>query len=217
MPAPGGSPGGMGGMSPPGGGEVPEEMAQMMGAMGKSSSGSQNASSQQQQAAAQQVQDLMGGGDAQNMDMAQAQQASKNPPREVGTVAEEMKRGVSDIFQGIKEFFKLNTWLGINSETMDPQEQAHAKQLHSRYQQLDQEQQMVARQMFEEKMKKKQMEEEEALRKQQIEEQQRAQSIEMPSGPQKGPVGPGSGQSKKQNAMQKLKQDRTTLNNVQGE
>jgi hypothetical protein len=39
----------------------------------------------------------------------------------------------------------------------------------------------------------------------------------MPSGPQKGPVGPGGGKSKKQNAMQKLQQSRTSLGNLQGE
>lgn len=232
MPAPGAP---MGGMGFPGG-EVPEEMAQMMGNVSSGSTGISSGGgagiggagkpNAAQMAAAQQAMSQMGGvpgGDGKNMDAAQAaaaaqaQQASQNPPREVGTIADEMKRGVTDLFQGIKEFFKLNTWLGLNAEKMDPQQQAHAKQLHSRYQQLDQEQQMVAKRMYEERMQKKKIEEEEAARKKQMEAEQQAQSFEMPSGPQKGPVGPGSGKSKKQNTMTKLKQDRTTLNNVQGE
>lgn len=231
MPAPG-SPTGMGGMGSPGG-EVPEEIAQMMGGSGggntkgSSSVGGNSSSgkiSPTQMAAAQQAMGKAGrlpGADGKNMDAsqaaatAQAGQANQKPPREVGTIAEEMKRGVSDLFQGFKEFFKLNTWLGLDSENMDPQQQAHAKQLHSRYQQLDQEQQMVARQMYEEKMQRKKIQEEEEARKKQIEAEKKAQTMEMPSGPKKGPVGPSG--SKKQRAMAKLKQDRTTLSTTQGE
>jgi len=213
MPAPG-APQGMGGMAPPGG-EVPEEMAQMMGRSSNSNSSSPSASKPDpsQMAAAQQA---MGGGDSKAMEAAQAAtQTQQAPPREMGTIKEELKRGVSDIFQGFKEFFKLNTWLGLDSQKMDPQQQAQAKQLHSRYQQLDQEQQMVAKKMYEERMQKKKMEEEEAARKKQMEAEQKAQSIEMPSSPQKGAQGPSG--SKKQKAMTKLKQDRTTLSTTQGE
>lgn len=236
MPAPG-APKGMGGMAPPGG-EVPDEIAQMMGGSSNSGSSSGGGSSAgnplasmggnnsggkinpAQMAAAQQAMGQGGlpGADGQNMDAAQAaqaQQASKNPPREMGSIKDELKRGVTDILSGIKEFFNINTWLGIKPENIDPQQEAQAKQLHSRYQQLDQEQQAVARKMYEEKMQKKKMEEEEAARKKQMEADQKAQSFEMPSGPQKGAKGQGG--SKKQKAMTKLKQDRTTLSTTQGE
>lgn len=223
MPAPGGTPG-MSGMGSPGG-EVPDELAQMMGNSSASSGSGTGAGNAGGKPTPAQIQQMMGQGDAPGTEGSLANSAKgqganapkPTPPRPVGTVIEEAKRGFSDIFQGIKEFFSLNTWLGVNPDNLDPQQQQHAQQLHSKYQQLDQEQQMVAKQMYEERMQKKKIAEEEAQRKRQIEADRKAQSIDMPSGPQKGPVGPGSGKSKKQNAMTKLKQDRTTLNNVQGE
>jgi CRISPR/Cas system-associated endonuclease/helicase Cas3 len=136
-------------------------------------------------------------------------------PREVGTFGEEVKRGIGDVWQEVKEFFSINTWLGIDPETMTPEEEAHAKQVHARYQQLDQEQQAVAKQMYQEKMQKKKMQEEEEKRKKQIEAQKKAQSVQMPSGPKKGAA--GGGKSKKGRAMQKLQQDRTTIGTTQGE
>lgn len=230
MPAPGMPPGGMGGMSPPSG-EVSEQLAQMMGGASGTQGGKASSAGGVGGSAAQaaQLQQLMGQGGLPSPDAngvgggPTSGVGGVNPaqkpvePRPVGTIAEEFKTGISDIFQGIKEFFSINKWLGVNPETLDPQQQAHAKQLHSRYQQLDQEQQMVARQLFEEKMQKKKIAQEEEARKKEIEAQQKAQSIEVPSGPKKGAEGPGGGKSKKQNVMTKLKQDRTTLNNTQGE
>lgn len=192
-----GGPAGMGGMKPPGGGEVPEEFSQMMG--GANTQGSQSPAA------------------AQKKMLQQAQQQQAKPQRSVGSVVEEAKRAASDIVSGLKDFFSVNSWLGIDANNLDPEEQMHAKKVHQRYQQLDQEQQMVAKQLFEKRMQEKQMQEEEELRKKQIKEQQKAQSIQMPSGPQKGPVGPGAGKSKKQNAMQQLQQDRTTMGRLQGE
>jgi len=209
MPAPGGAPG-MGGMSPPGG-EISEDLAKMMGSASSTKVASSSGSSGVGSGGSGQ-----GAGNLSPAQMAQASQ-STTPPREVTTVAGELKQGFSDIFEGLKNFFKLNTWLGIDADKLDPQEQAHAKQLHSRYQQLDQEQQAVAKQMYEEKMQKKRLQEEEEQKKKQLEEEQEAQAIEMPSGPQKGPVGPAGGKSKKQSAMQRLKQDRSTLGKLQGE
>ncbi|GIK83466.1 MAG: hypothetical protein BroJett025_00880 [Patescibacteria group bacterium] len=229
MPGPGGAPG-MGGMSPPGG-EISEQLAKMMGSSAKSgpsSGGGSPGSGQMGAAQVAQAQQMLGQsgaipgaleGSAAGKTPGTAGQTATppTPPREVGTIQEEVKRGFSDIFTGIKEFFNINTWLGINPNTLDPQQQAQAKQLHSRYQQLDQEQQAVARQMFEEKMQRKRKQEEEEQRKKQMEAEKQAQSFEMPSSPQKGAVGPGGGKSKKQNVLTKLKQDRTTLNNTQGE
>ncbi len=221
----GGTPG-MGGMNPPSG-EISEHVAKMMGNSQGGSGGIGSASSGG-------VSGLPGGGQLSPAQIAQAQQmmgqsdgipsteggALGSPavqPREVGTIADEAKRGFSDIFKGIKEFFSFNTWLGINPNTLDPAQEAHAKQLHSRYQQLDQEQQMVARKMYEEKMQKKRIQQQEEERKKQMEADQQAQSVVIPSGPKKGAEGPGGGKTKKQNVLTKLKQDRTTLNNTQGE
>lgn len=222
MPVPGGSPG-MSGMGPSGG-EVPEELAQMMGGSSSSAgSGTGAGGGTGGKPTPAQIQQMMNQGDSPaegdsaNSAKGQTTPPRATPPRPVGTFVEEAKRGFSDIFQGIKEFFSLNTWLGVNPDNLDPQQQQHAQQLHSRYQQLDQEQQAVAKQMYEQRMQKKRIAEEEEQRRRQIEADQKAQSVDMPSGPQKGPVGPASGKSKKQNVMTKLKQDRTTLNNVQGE
>jgi hypothetical protein len=180
MPAPG-APKGMGGMSPPGG-EVPDEIAQMMA-----------------------------GGSAGSNSVKSA--ASSSSP--VGTIKDEIKRGAKDVFQEIKDFFTLETWLGIKPAGMDPQQQAKSKQLHSRYQNLDQEQQMVARKMYQEKMQRKQAEDEQAARKKQMEAQRTAQAFETPSGPSKGAK--NQGQSGKQRVATKLQQDRTTLSTTLGE
>ncbi|MBP7842837.1 hypothetical protein KA017_02435 [Candidatus Woesebacteria bacterium] len=232
MPAPGGAPG-MGGMSPPSG-EISEHVAKMMGNSQGGGSGSSGTSgvgstggfpgagqlTPAQIAQAQQMMGQQAGGVPGTEAGANGALPSAGPavqPREVGTIADEAKRGFSDIFKGIKEFFSINTWLGINPNKLDPAQEAHAKQLHSRYQQLDQEQQAVARRMYEEKMQKKRAQQQEEERKKQMEAEQQAQSVVVPSGPKKGAEGPGGGKSKKQNVLTKLKQDRTTLNNTQGE
>ncbi len=223
MPAPG-APGGMGGMKPPGGGESTEDIAKMMGSMGSAQSGSGGGSaggssstpSAQQM---QQAQQMMGQGGqlpgSENMDPSGALGSQAQKPRAVGTIGEEAKRFGSDILKGIKDFFSVQTWLGIEPAKLDPQEQAKAQQIHQRYQQLDQEQQQVAQQMFQEKMQRKQMQEEEEMRRKQREEEQKAQSFDMPSGPQKGAQGQGG--SKKQSATQKLQNDRKKLSTNLGE
>lgn len=137
-------------------------------------------------------------------------------PREVGSISDEAKRGVEDAWLEVKKFFLINTWLGINPENLTPEEQAQAKEFHGRYQHLDQEQQAVARQMYQEQMQKKKIQADEDRRKKEIEAQKNEQSIVMPTGPQRGAEGPG-GKSKKQQVMHKLKQDRTTLSTSQGE
>ena len=126
----------------------------------------------------------------------------------------EARPGVDDLWTEIKQFFSLNTWLGIDPDKMNPEEQAKAKQFHARYQQLNQEQQAVAQQMYQEKIQKKKIQEEEEAQKKEIEVQS-AQSIAMPSSPQKGAQGPGG--SSKQRLMQKMEQDRKTIGTTQGE
>lgn len=158
----------------------------------------------------------------QQMAAAQAQAAQQQAPggapvepREVGTIKDEAKRAVTDIWEQVKNFFSLNTWLGIKPNKLTPEEQAKAKTVHQRYKQLDQEQQQVARQRYEKEMKRRQMIEEEKQRKAQQEAQAKQNSdIAVPSSPKKGPVGPGG--SKKQKAVQKLQNDRKQMSGPSG-
>jgi hypothetical protein len=139
----------------------------------------------------------------------------QSPPRPVGTPLEELRRGVGDIWGEVKKFSSINTWLGIDPENLDPQQKAQAQKIHQNYERLNQEQQAVAKQMYEQELQKKQMQEEEEKQKKMADDQAKAQSFQMPESPQKGPVGPAG--SKKQKAMTQLKQDRTTMNTVAGE
>lgn len=202
---------GMGGAPSPGfGGEaVMDEQksvakSMMGGASGPgASSGSKSSSSQSPS------------GGSQNQGSQAAQTAKpKVEPREVGTIAEEAKLGVSDAWTEVKQFFSINTWLGIEPNEMDPEEKAKAEQFHAKYQQLDQDQQAVAKQMYQEKMQKKQMQEDEDKQRKKIEAQEKARSAVMPSSPQKGAKAQGGG---KKRAMDKLQRDRTTMSTTQGE
>lgn len=151
------------------------------------------------------------GSTPQNQPMAQP----PAEPREVAEIPEEAKRGVEDVWLEVKRFFSLNAWLGIDPENMNPEEKAQAEQFHAKYQQLDQEQQAVAKQMYQEKLQKKRVQEEEDRRKKEQEAQEKEQSIAIPSGPQKGAG--QEGKTKKQQVLSKIKQDRTTLSTSQGE
>jgi len=134
------------------------------------------------------------------------------PPREVGTLSEELiKRPVKDIGQEIRAFFTLQTWLGINPNTRDPKEIQKQTAIHGRYQQLDEAQQALVKQRYQERLQKEKAEEEEKQRKKQMEEQKKNQVLTMPSSPKKGPIGPASGKSKKDNAQALLQQQRQTM------
>jgi hypothetical protein len=135
------------------------------------------------------------------------------PPREVGTFADELiQRPTTDIIKGLAEIFDINTLLGIKN-TDTPEQQQRKKKLHQNFQQFTEEEKQLAQKKYQEAMEKKKIEEEEAERKRQAEEQKNQQAIAPPSGTQKGPVGPGSGQSKKQDAVGQLQQQRKTLGN----
>jgi len=137
-------------------------------------------------------------------------------PREVGGILEEtVTRPAQDVFQEIKQFFDIGTYLQIDPQTDTPEEQAKKKQLHARYEQLDEEQKQVAQRMFQEDQRRKKQEEEEVLQKKKMDEQQK-QSFVMPSSPKKGPVGPASGKSNKQNMTEKLARDRQQMSQAQG-
>jgi hypothetical protein len=134
-------------------------------------------------------------------------------PRELGTVQEELlQRPAHDIVEGLKSFFDIYSLLEINPETDDPQTQAHKKQMLDRWQRLNQEQQQVAQEKYQFEMKKKQ---EEEARAQQLEQQRQAaahQTLNVPSGPRKGPNAQGA---PKPRAVQKLEEDRKTLGGPQ--
>ncbi|MBP7700729.1 hypothetical protein KA111_01545 [Candidatus Woesebacteria bacterium] len=205
-PAPGngsgmGNPGGMGGFGG-GFGENPDENA-IMQAMSKSGGGSGANSG------------AAGSHNSSGHGMGNAGAPAPVEPREVAEIPEEAKRGAEDVWKEVKQFFSINTWLGINPEGMTPEEQAEAKEFHANYQRLDQEQQGVARQMYQEKMEKKHAQEREDRQRKEMEAQQSEQGFEMPAGPQKGAQ--NGGKTRKQQVLHKMKQDRTTLSNSQGE
>lgn len=141
----------------------------------------------------------------------------KQQDRQIGTITEEVfKRPLADIVTSIKSIFDINALFNIDPTTDSPEEQAKKKQLHQRWQQLDQEQQRVVQEEFQRRMQKKQQEEQEELQKKQMEEQKKKEQVVMPSSPKKGPVGPASGKSNKQNMMDKMQMDRKTLSQGQG-
>lgn len=136
-------------------------------------------------------------------------------PREVGSFKDELLvRPVQDVIKGLKSLFDINALLGVNPQVDSPEEQAKKRQMHQRWQKLDQEQQQVAQANYQKEVQKKQAEEEERMRKAQQEEAARANAIQAPSSPQKGPKGPGG--SKKQKAVTKLQNDRKQLGGPSG-
>jgi predicted RND superfamily exporter protein len=132
-------------------------------------------------------------------------------PRGVGTLTQELvKRPAQDIVKGLKSIFDIKALLGINTADT-PEEQAKKQQLHQRFQKLTDEQQQVAQKNYQEEMQKKKLEMEEEEKKKQAEAEQNAQALAPPSAPKKGPVGPASGQSKKQKSQTQLQQSRQGL------
>lgn len=134
-------------------------------------------------------------------------------PRQVSTIQQELiERPLQDISQELKSFVNLNALLEINPQTDTAEEQARKQQLHSRWDQLSQEQQQIAQQTYQREMHRKQLLEQEAQRKAQQQSVQKSQ-LALPSSPAKGPVGPASGNKKKAAATQ-LQQNRQSFNKV---
>lgn len=132
-------------------------------------------------------------------------------PREVSDLGEELvKRPFADIKKGLASIFDLNALFGVNTADT-PEEQAKKKSMHQRFGKLTSEQQQVAQKKYQEEMQKKKMEQEEGEQKKQEEEASKQQAIAPPSSTKKGPVGPASGQSKKQKTQSTLQQSRTGL------
>lgn len=181
-----GLPAGMGGDS-----IAPEQLAQMMGgAAGKQQGGT---------GSAQQGHSPFG---------------PQQQPSEVGTVGEEIKGLGSQFSQELQNFFSLNYWMGVDPNgNKSPEEQAKARQIHSRYQQLTQEQQHVFQQQMQREQQQKRMRAEEDRRRKQRAEQNTG--FVMPSGPKKGAANPSG--SNKQKARQRVDKNRTANDSTQGE
>jgi len=183
---------------------------QGMGQFGEHFDESVTNQAMQQKALGQQQAAPSGAAAAAAASQTKPQSPQQRPPREVGSFKDELLiRPARDVSQGVKEFFSLNTWLGINPDTKDPQEKQRMVATHRRYQQLTEEQQAYARKKYEADMKKKQLEEEEKQRRKQQEEEQKNQELPLPSSPKKGPIGPGM--SGKQKAAARVQQDRQRL------
>lgn len=132
------------------------------------------------------------------------------PPREISTIKDELiHRPIQDIGKELAPFFDINALLGIKPEVDDPQTQAHKKQLHSRWENLTQEQQQLAQKNFQLEMEKKKQEQEQAAQQQQQAEQARADTLVMPTSRQTG-TNAHSG-SRKANVTAQLEHDRKTL------
>ena len=144
-----------------------------------------------------------------------APQVAPPPPREVGTIFEELvTRPLADIGKGILSVFDFSSALGISSpQDKTPEEQAQMQAMHQRYQKLNEEQRQYAQRRYQEELQKKKAEEQQKQQREQQRRQQEAASIAMPSSPKKGPVGPSG--SSKQRAVTKLEQDRKTLGGPQ--
>ncbi len=153
--------------------------------------------------------DAAGGLDQSGMNPAGQNQES---PDAFQAVVSQPVMDMAKVFLGA---LHLDSLLGLDSQSKDPEEKAKKNAMHKRYQQLSEEQQAVARELYQRRLQEEKIRKQEEERRKQIEEQQKAQSVDMPSSPQKGPVGPASGKSKKSNATQKLQQDRKTLGGPQ--
>ena len=146
-----------------------------------------------------------------------AKPSAQQQPRAVGSLGDELiRRPFGDIWKEVK-VFSLNTWLGIDPNTEDPEKQQRLAAIHRGYEKLDQEQQAYARQLVQQREQQKKQQLEEEQRKKQFEQQQREQSsIQAPSSPQKGPVGPASGKSRKSNAITQMTPESSALGSGSG-
>lgn len=141
--------------------------------------------------------------------------ASAPAPREIGTFQEELiTRPVHDVAEGLRSLFDLRAVLGINPETDDPQTQAQKKQMLQRFDQMTEAEQAVAQEEYQRRLKEKQAQEQEKEAQRQQAAQQQAQTLEVPTGRQHGAQSPTG--SKKQQAAQRIQQDRKTLSNAKG-
>lgn len=146
------------------------------------------------------------------------QRANPQQPRSVGSLTDELiKRPLHDIWNEVKQFFSINTWLGINPNTDDPQKKQKLASFHQRFNKIEQEDQAQVKKTFQLREQQIKQQKEEEHQKKMAEQKQKEQSaIVPPSGSKKGPIGPASGKSRKSNAITQLTQNRQQLSNAQG-
>ena len=139
------------------------------------------------------------------------------PPREVGTIPEELvTRPLEDLGTEVKSWFDVNAWFGIKS-TDTPEQQQQKQQLHARYQQLTSEQQQYfqARLQREHQRTARMAEEDRvvASRKQ----AEAASALPEPSSPSKGPGSDMQPKKKshKQTMTNSVTQNRQSFNKMQ--
>jgi hypothetical protein len=171
---------------------------------------------QQKQLTQQNTQSSQHPAPAANPQSAPAQQAP--PPREVSSFKDELlERPVKDVKQGLQSIFDLNSLLGINTADK-PEEQERKKALNERFGQLTEEQQQVAKKLFQEKMQKDKLAEEEKAKQKQLAEAKKQEDIAPPSSPRKGPIGPGGPGAKlsgKKMAQELVERDRQQMSRLQ--
>ena len=122
--------------------------------------------------------------------------------RDMGSFTDELfKRPAQDFWEGIKSLADLNTWLGVDTSAEDAQERAHKEIILKNFNQLTDEEQVVAKQHYQARIKKLQAEAEEKERQKQLKTQEEQATLHMPASPKKGPIGPGMSGSQKAKAQ----------------
>jgi hypothetical protein len=142
--------------------------------------------------------------------LAQTPEKVATQPRSVTGLGQELfRRPATDVKDSLQAMFSLNNLLNIQPKT--PEEQAKQKKIAARWQQLTQEEQAVAKQLYEENLAKKRQEEEaqEKQRQQEL-EAQKDQELSVPQGRQTGFRG-FAGMGNKQKAQTLLQRQRTTM------
>ncbi len=130
------------------------------------------------------------------------------PPRPVGTITEELGMIGSDFGKGVVDLLNFAKWFGIESAQLSPEEKAKLKQVHTKFTQLTEQQQMVAREKMQKEQQRKQRIAQEDAQKRQADADGK-QSYVVPSGKQSGAQNAGG--NKKQRAVQTLQDKRKTL------
>lgn len=138
----------------------------------------------------------------------------QHAPSDMGSFTDELfVKPFEDIKRGFKDLFDLEKWLGIEPTPEQVQELERKKILLQRFNQLTDQEQMIAKQRYQERIEKQKLEEEEKQRRKQQEAQQQQQSLNMPHKAQSGPVGPGM--SGNQKAKAQLDWDRQRQDSTQ--
>lgn len=218
---------------------TPAPHANPMGGLGNfsdemlESASSQSASPSQanqasQAAMLQQLAAAQGGGGADtpispdglaNLPGVPGNDAASKHARDVGSLSEELvTRPVQDIKDGlasILDFDAFREMLGFPANQVTPEKKAELQRVWQGYQSQDGAHQQAIQQKFQLRQQQAMQQRQEDEMKRQQKAAQEAQTISVPSGPKKGPVGP-SGNSSRQRAETKLENDRKTMKNPSG-